>query len=270
MRIVLLADSHVSTRAPECIANWHAAAESAAALDPALTIHLGDISLDGERHPDDLDVAAGLAARWPTRLRCIPGNHDMGTASGEEPLRADRLARYVALFGDDHWVEQSDGWSLVGINAQLFGSGSVAETAQWDWIVETAASMEPDGRVALFVHRPLVRAANDAGGGRGRYVDPAAAERLTAGPLGDRLALVVSGHVHQALDFTVRDVRQLWMPSIGFVIADALQPPIGEKRVGMGLLVLDEHEPRYEAVSPPAVAQVELTQLGCYAELMAH
>lgn len=72
--------------APECVRDWHAAAEAVATLKPAAAIHLGDISVDGERHLEDLDVGVELAAVWPTRLLCLPGNHDMRTASGEQPL----------------------------------------------------------------------------------------------------------------------------------------------------------------------------------------
>jgi 3',5'-cyclic AMP phosphodiesterase CpdA len=82
MRIALIADSHLSPRAPECVANWHAAGCAVERLSPDLTVHLGDISLDGQTHPDELGFAAELVQRWPTEMRCLPGNHDIGDGSG--------------------------------------------------------------------------------------------------------------------------------------------------------------------------------------------
>src|SRR5207244_2588818 len=79
-------DSHLSERAPECVSNWRAAASAVAAADPDLTIHLGDITLDGCEQPEELPFARGLVQAWPTPMVCTPGNHDMGTGSGEKRL----------------------------------------------------------------------------------------------------------------------------------------------------------------------------------------
>ena len=86
MRIALIADSHLSPRAPECVSNWEAARAAVAALGADLTVHLGDISLDGQSVPEDLAFAAARMGEWPTPIRCVPGNHDLGDGSGEAPL----------------------------------------------------------------------------------------------------------------------------------------------------------------------------------------
>jgi len=83
MCIAVIADSHLSARTPECVSNWEAAAAVVARLGAELTIHLGDISLDGQNHPDELLFAAEAVRRWPTPMLCVPGNHDMGDGSGE-------------------------------------------------------------------------------------------------------------------------------------------------------------------------------------------
>jgi 3',5'-cyclic AMP phosphodiesterase CpdA len=270
MRIALIADSHLAARAPESLLNWRGAADEVARLEPTLTIHLGDISLDGERHPEELELAAALVAAWPTPILCLPGNHDMGTASGEEPLSPARLARYRDLFGDDHWLVGGAGWTLIGLNAQLLGSGSAAEASQWQWLESDATALAEGSRVALFTHRPVRRAARDTGMASGRYVAPGAAARLRDGALGAAIELVVSGHTHQALDVAADGVRHLWLPSSSFYIDDSRQAPIGEKRVGIGLLTLAaDTAPSYELLLPPGMRQHELTRLASFAEFVA-
>ena len=249
-------------------AQLRVAGEAIASVAPDWTIHLGDISLDGDRDPRDLAVARELVVHWPTRLLCLPGNHDMGTASGEELLRPDCLARYLNLFGNDHWIVHAQGWALCGVNAQLLGSGGSAEAAQWDWIEHEATTLPAGTRVAVFLHRPLCRAPNDNGMPAGRYVSAAAAHRLRE-TWRDALEIVISGHTHQALDFCAYGVRHVWTPSSSFFIDDSLQAAVGRKQVGLGLLSLDNGPPRYETWSPCGLQQHELTRFPWFAEFAA-
>jgi 3',5'-cyclic AMP phosphodiesterase CpdA len=265
MHIALIADSHVSARAPECVDNWNRVACAMPGLDVALTVHLGDITLDGERYPEEIDYAADLIERWPTPIRCVPGNHDVGTGSGEERLSTNKLSRYERALGADRWVVREDGWVLFGLNAQLLGSGTFAEAMQWAWLEQEAAVLDPHDRVVLFLHRPVVRAAGDRWMPTGRYVHAEGTRRLLGGPLRNALRLVVSGHTHQALEFTSGSVRHVWVPSSGFVINDAMQPPVGRKVVGIGLLVLERDGFLYERHLPSGMREHELTALGCFA-----
>jgi len=238
MRIALISDTHLSQRAPECVSNWHAARRAVERLRPDLTVHLGDITLDGETHAEELGFAADLVQRWPGEMRCLPGNHDMGEASGEWPLNAALLGSYLQRFGADHWRLCVDGWQLVGINAQLLGSATEAERRQWQWLEQLAPAPDSPTRTALFLHRPLARVRPDDPKDRGRYVAPIARERLLNGPLSASLRLVLSGHTHQTLDVVSAGVRHVWMPSAAFVLPDDMQPRVGEKVVGIGLLEL--------------------------------
>src|SRR5262245_56574466 len=88
MRIALIADTHLSARSPECVANWHAAARAIGRLGVERTVHLGDITLDAQTHRSELAFAADLVQRWPTPILCVPGNHDLGDGSGASPLAA--------------------------------------------------------------------------------------------------------------------------------------------------------------------------------------
>ncbi|HEU5293394.1 MAG TPA: metallophosphoesterase [Burkholderiaceae bacterium] len=270
MEIALIADSHLSERAPECVSNWGVAARTVAAADPDLTIHLGDITLDGCEQPDELQFARGLLQAWPTPIVCTPGNHDMGTAGGEERLSRTALSRYTAAFGADRWCLVAGGWTLIGINAQLFGTGSTEERAQLEWLRGHARRLRRGDRVALFLHRPLLRPIGDASMRIGRYVHAESARWLLDGPLRGALRLVVSGHTHQAMDFVANGVRHVWVPSSGFVISDALQGPVGQKAVGIGWLSLSAGDWEYMHLTPPGAVKHELTGLSFYRELVSH
>jgi predicted phosphodiesterase len=267
MRIALIADTHLSERSPECVANWHAARRAIERLAVELTVHLGDITLDAEHEPNELAFAGRLVAAWPTAMRCVPGNHDMGTASGEARFDGQRLAAYEAVFGADPWWLRGSGWHLVGVNAQLFGSGSAEEVLQWRWLDALAGEIAPGERCALFLHRPLARPLPGERSRSGRYVNEAAAERLLGGPLAASLRLVVSGHTHQYVDFREYGLRHLWMPSSGFILPDVMQPRVGEKLVGVGVLELDTGEAAFDLWCPDGMVRHDLTQLQSFEAL---
>jgi 3',5'-cyclic AMP phosphodiesterase CpdA len=267
MRIALIADAHVAPRAPECVHNWHVAARAVVDLNADLTLHLGDITLDGEHRPEELDFAAELIEDWPTPIRCVSGNHDIGTGSGEQPLSAHRLSRYCRTIGADRWMSRHDGWVLFGLNAQLMGAGGRAEAAQWEWLEAVAAGLDATDRAIVLLHRPLSRPPGDQGMPTGRYVRAVDARRLMQGPLRRTLAFVISGHTHQALDFAADGVRHVWVPSSAFVIPDAMQVRIGAKVVGLGMLTLQAGRAQYECVYPAPMRQSELTGLACFAAL---
>lgn len=148
------------------------------------------ITLDGKSHPEELAFARSLMAGWPTEMRCIPGNHDMGDGSGERPLDLALLSAYCGTFGPDYRALGNAHWTVLAINAQLLGTGSAQEEEQWLWLEATARGLGADARVALLVHRPLARLRPGEETRPGRYVDAAACRRLLDGPLKRSLRLV--------------------------------------------------------------------------------
>ena len=69
------------------------------------------------------------------RFRAVPGNHDVGDAGHPgQPVTGERLARWRAYFGSDHWVEDVESIRLVGLDAMLFGSSHRDEAAQAIWL----------------------------------------------------------------------------------------------------------------------------------------
>ncbi|HKX42204.1 MAG TPA: metallophosphoesterase [Burkholderiaceae bacterium] len=276
MRIAIVTDSHLSARAPECVRNWQAAADAVARLGVDLTVHLGDITTDGQSHPDEIAFAAELLRGWPTPLRCIPGNHDVGDGSGEAPLDRGLRGAYERAFGADRWAVRAGRWELIGLNAQLFATDTAEEAVQWRWLEALPAdAADHDGAMhrVLLLHRPLLRpSAAERSRTRGRYVDDAASRRLIEGPLGGTLRLVLSGHTHQFLDWRdhASGVRHVWLPSTGFVLPDAMQPRVGEKIVGLGLLDLQEGgdaAPRVDVWCPDGMLRHDLAELAMYADL---
>jgi 3',5'-cyclic AMP phosphodiesterase CpdA len=260
MRIILVTDSHLAPTADACNANWHAAKEFAGRLGADLTIHLGDITVDGTNDLAQFDWALRLSEGWPTPLRFLPGNHDIGDnppgpgAATHHPLDLGRLADYRAAFGDDYWAMAADGWWVIGLDAQLLGSGTEAEAAQWEWLAGAIA--ETEGRpVAVLLHKPLFRTDPADPTPHIRYVPHAPRRKLLAllAPLD--LRLVASGHTHQYLDQVIAGVRHLWVPSSAFYIPDTHQERIGEKVTGIGVLELTPDGHRFDLVCAEGVAR---------------
>lgn len=269
MRIALIADTHLSARSPECVANWHAARRAVGRLSPELTVHLGDITLDGQTHSEELAFAAQLIHDWSTPMLCVPGNHDVGDASGERPLEAPLLDAYVSLFGPDHWSVRQGGWLLLGVNAQLMGSATAQEEAQWRWLEDQVASADSSVRSALFLHRPVLRSMPGESSRGGRYITEDACDRLMTGPLRRSLRVVVSGHTHQYLDIMQDGVRHVWIPSSGFVLPDHMQSRVGEKVVGVGVLGLDESGVGFDLWCPDGMLRHDLSGMDVFEDMVS-
>ena len=256
MRFLLVTDSHLAPTAGPCNSNWQAVRRYAASASIDLTIHLGDITFNGVDAPEQQDWALQCCADWPTELRFLPGNHDIGDnppapgVAAAQPLDLDRLRQYRAGFGADSWSFAAGAWLVLGLNAQLFGSDTAAEAEQWRWL---EAVLAETGRrpVALLLHKPLF------------LDDPAAATppHIRYVPVGPRrrlldllalveLRLVMSGHTHQYLDRDIGGVRHIWLPSTAFIIPDSKQDRIGEKLTGAGVLELWQDSYRFDLIVP--------------------
>ncbi|HUN50929.1 MAG TPA: metallophosphoesterase [Candidatus Sulfotelmatobacter sp.] len=234
-RVIQVSDTHLSRQKPCGVPNFAALTAIVAAERPDLVINSGDIALDGADDEDDLVFANECHRALAAPLRAIPGNHDLGDnpwgGSIAQPITDARRARYIRHFGADFWQIEAGSWLLVGLNAQLFGSGLAGETEQWAFLERAAASA---GRrpLALFVHKPLFNERPTETEVNHRYVNPDHRRRLFA-TLGDAaLRLVASGHVHQHRRSRVDGIDYCWAPSTAFVLPDRMQPVIGTKRVG--------------------------------------
>ena len=260
MRILLITDSHLAKSAPAFVENWRAAAKFAARSGADLTIHFGDITLDAINGVEQLDFARRLIDEWPTEMRLLPGNHDIGDNPpgpgivAEDALHPDWLARYRALFGADYWTLEAGAWRLIGIDAQLLGSDTEEEEKQWQWLTDQLAATR-GSPVALLVHKPMLAPEGADPGSDARYVPLAPRQRLLTMLATVDLRIVICGHAHQYLDYVRDGVRHLWLPSCAFYIPDSRQERIGEKIVGLGMIEFEGDTFRFDLISPEGVVR---------------
>ena len=260
-KILVVSDSHLSVRAPEANANWHAVTAVADRFD--LVVHAGDMTLDGTEHPADLEHAGALLRALPVPWVAVPGNHDVGdnpSPSGGPVVTTDRLQRWMGEIGPDRWAVDIGAWTLVGINAQLFGSGLEEERQQWAWLRDRLADRRSERPVVFVTHKPLTAPDDEVARAPGvRFVAHPARQQI--GSLLDtvRCPLVLSGHVHQHRTLRHGGRSHLWAPTTWAVLPEALQPTVGLKQCGALSLELgpaDEVSVTFEV--PPGLRQLTI------------
>jgi HAD superfamily hydrolase (TIGR01509 family) len=233
MRIIQVSDTHLSPVKPHFADNWAPLAAWIAAQRPDLVIHTGDVTVDGADVETDLRHAAGLMCRLGIRFRAVPGNHDVGDAGHpRQPVNEERLARWRAHFGPDRWVEDAEGFRLIGLDAMLFGSGLSEEAAQEAWL-EAAMANASSRRIAWFLHRPLFLESPDESDTGYWAVKPQPRDYHLELVQRYAVALVASGHLHKSHQRTEEGTRYVWAPASSFLVGPEIQPPMpGEKRLG--------------------------------------
>lgn len=243
VRVTVISDTHLSGRAPGSLENWEAVAAHVERERPEAVVHAGDLTFDAASDPGELVAGRrmldGLGVPWVA----VPGNHDVGDNPGTSgpAVAPEWLERWVSELGPDRWSLDLGRWTLLGVDAQLFGSGLAAEEDQWSWLDREVAAL-PGGRpVALVIHKPLWAGPNELeASGPSRFAPPAARRRLDDVLHGRHVPLVVSGHVHQYR--VLLDDRRLhaWAPTAWAVLPEEEQQTIGLKRCGVLSIVLDD------------------------------
>ena len=260
MRIALVADSHLSPAASAFNANWRAAGHYIADAAVDLTVHLGDITVDGAADVTQFEHARTISLDWPTELRFLPGNHDIGDnppgpgVPAKQLLDIARLNDFRTQLGDDYWTLVTGPWCVISLNAQLFGTATAEEEQQWQWLAQTLAGCQ-GLQTVLMLHKPLFQNSPDDAAPHIRYVPLLQRRRLCDLFAGRDLKLVLCGHTHQYLDRTIDGVRHIWLPSTAFYLPDTMQDRVGEKVVGLGLLDLDADGYRFHLVCPEGMAR---------------
>ena len=262
MRIALVSDTHLADRVANFMANWSVVRDWIGATAPDLVVHLGDITVNGAG--DAAELAAGrrhfdgLAAP----IRFLPGNHDIGDnpiapdAPNDHPVDPARLAEYRALYGPDYWSFEAETWQIIGLNAQLFGTGHAEEARQFAWLEATLSHHR--GPLGVLLHKPLFRNRPEDTEAHIRYVPHRPRRRLLDLLAGHDLRFVASGHTHQLRRHHVDGVEHVWAPSATFAIPDGMQERIGEKIVGVMLLELTPDGHRFTLEVPPGLRRLNL------------
>src|SRR6516165_536405 len=144
MLIIQISDTHLSPVKPHFADNWAPLAAWIAAERPDLVIHTGDVTVDGADVEEDLRYAVELMRGLGIRFRAVPGNHDVGDAGHpRQPVTSERLERWRAHFGPDRWIEDVEGFRLIGLDAMLLGGGHPEEAAQAAWLEAARANASP-------------------------------------------------------------------------------------------------------------------------------
>lgn len=266
LRVILVSDTHLSPVVPEATANWDAVLRYVGAAAPDVVIHLGDLTLDGAHDPADLDNGRQQLDRLPVAWYAVPGNHDVGDnpwpgVPADVTIDAVRQRRWLDTVGADHWSLTVNGWTMLAMNAQLFGSGLEAEARQWSWLEEQLAERDRDNRLALIAHKPVTAPEEElASAPAYRFWPQPARNRLSSLLAGSSVALVMSGHVHQYRQLDLDGTQHLWAPTTWAVLPDLVQPVLGAKRCGIVTLELAAGtSPQPVLVEPPEIAQHTLT-----------
>jgi 3',5'-cyclic-AMP phosphodiesterase len=265
--VILVSDTHLSPAAPEAQSNWEAVLGHVATSVPDIVIHLGDLTLDGARDPGQLAYARRQLDRLPVPWHAVPGNHDVGDnpspgARADSMLDTGRHQRWLDVIGPDHWSLTIEGWMLLGINAQLLGSGFEAEARQWSWLEDTLSQRSDSQRIALIGHKPVAAAdAEMATAPAYRFWPQPARHRLGGVLAGSRPALVASGHVHQFRLLHCDGTDHLWVPTTWAVLPDHAQPVLGTKRCGIVSLTFASDAPlEQQLIEPDGIAQLTLAK----------
>ena len=263
MRAVVVTDSHLAPDAHAFNRNWGAVREFTEAAHADLTVHLGDITFDGFRDASQFRHVKAISASWPTPIRYLPGNHDIGDdppAPGvvaKEPLDLARLGDFRAAFGPDYWTFEAEGWRVVGLNAQLAGTDTAEEAEQQAWLAGQLAGSRRMPAL-LLLHKRLFEDSPGDETPHYRYVPAKPRHRLLELLSGVELRAVISGHTHQYRDRVVDAVRHVWVPSTAFYLPDEVQDRVGEKVTGLGVLDLAPDRLRFHLVCPEGVLRNNL------------
>jgi 3',5'-cyclic AMP phosphodiesterase CpdA len=217
--VYIMSDLHLSPMHGFFWPNWCRARDAANASAAELVIVTGDLCINGPDSDDEMALAGRALTRVNKRVLALPGNHDVGDEPpGQDPdqiIDTARLSRWNRVFGADRFAESIGAWRLLGLNAQLLGSGLAEEAAQDDWLEAELGSAT--GPIALFLHKPLFLASADETTIGATTVNPEPRRHLLRRLAAHDVRLVVSGHLHAHRDVTIDGIRHLWLPATSFV-----------------------------------------------------
>ena len=233
MRVLQISDTHLSPGKRHFVANWAPLRDWIVRQKPDVTIHTGDLTVDGADVDDDMRHCAELLHALPATVLAVPGNHDVGEAGhARQPVDALRLDRWRRHVGHDWWLHDIGPWRLIGFDSMLLGSGDADERRQWEWLQQAHATAN-GRRFAWFTHRPLFIDAPGEPDTGYWSVKPAQRGPLLELVRAHGVALVATGHLHRWRDATVDGCRYVWCPSSGFLVGPENQPDMpGEKWLG--------------------------------------
>lgn len=221
-RIIVISDPHLSPTHGFFWDNWCRACETVNRMAPDAVIVSGDLCINGPDSDAEVAFAHHALGRLKPPVHAIPGNHDVGDEppgqEADQIIDADRLRRWLSVFGADRFAFDAEGWRVLGINAQLLGSGLPQEGEQDAWLDgELGAATRP---VLLALHKPLFLQSPDESEVTARSINPEPRARLLRRLQRAPVQAVVSGHLHCHRDVVRDGVRHVWAPSTAFLVRE--------------------------------------------------
>lgn len=217
-RVFLLSDLHLSPTHGFFWKNFTIGRDAANAAGAELVIVNGDLCINGPDSDEEMAFAASALRGFVPLTWALPGNHDVGDEppgqDAQQIVNAERLARWARYIGADRFVVRIGAWRLIGLNAQLFGSGLPQEADQ-DAFLD--AALAGGGRIGVVLHKPLFLAAEDETEASASCMTPAPRARLLARLKAAGVGMVISGHLHSHRDVEIGGIRYLWVPAMAFL-----------------------------------------------------
>ena len=231
--IIHISDTHLSLRAPEHEPAWHEAAAYIRARQPGLVIHTGDIVQD-ETSEDDRRHALAKLRSLGVDWAAIPGNHDVGDGPpGATTISAGLLKRFEETYGVAHWTRSFGSWTVIGVNAMLFGTETPEEDAEWRWL-EGQLAEAGDRSAMVCVHKPPFLIHPDEAQIGGATIPTEARRRFWSLVRKARIRLVACGHRHEYRVLQRDGAVVVWAPTTSALEEET--PPIPSNGCAAGLV----------------------------------
>lgn len=253
MKVIQITDTHFSPSKTHFNNNWTPLLAWLEEQAPDLIVHTGDLTIDGADQLDDITFSLALMRQATAPMLIVPGNHDVGHLPGsQQVVDRTRLDRWNHHVGSDRFVQDIDGWRLIGINALVLGAGNELEEEQLDWLARMMADAG-DRRIALFTHKPIF--VDDPHEGDTGYwsIRPAPRARLYEMMERHDVGLVGSGHLHWAWKGAFNETSFVWAPAASFIIDKMEREMPGERLVGAVVHTFDGADVTSEIVTVPGM-----------------
>lgn len=260
--IIVISDPHLSPTHGFFWDNWCRACEVVNRLAHDAVIVSGDLCINGPDSDAEVTFARQALERLRPPVHAVPGNHDVGDEPpGQEAnqiVDADRLRRWQSVFGTDRFAFDADGWRVLGINAQLLGSGLPQEEAQDAWLdAELGAATRP---ILLALHKPLFLRSPDETEITATSINPEPRARLLRRLRSAPVRAVISGHLHCHRDVVHDGVRHVWAPSTAFLVREPVDA-MADNILGILSVEVGNDGVHVELVEVPGLVPHDLAEL---------
>lgn len=240
--VVQVSDLHLGDAGGEArsalgSAHWTRFRTAIELTPPDVVVISGDVVVEDPDDDRDQDAARARIARLDVPTLIVPGNHDVGDHPIRtglpadwhgKPVTAERVSAWERRWGPSFWLHDVGRWRIIGLNAQILGSGTPHERAQWDWLETIALAPDNHRPAVVFLHESLLPRPDHHAPDIWMSVPAAASGRLARLCTARGVRLVGSGHTHRHREWTLNGIRQVTAPSLAGPIVpvrdDMLQP----------------------------------------------